>query len=353
MQIGLAHDYLTQRGGAERVALEMTRIFPKSPLTTSVYSNENTFADFRDVPIRTTWLQKVKAVRQDPRLGLPLMTSAWSHLKPLSGDAVVVSSTGFAHGVPVEAGTRKVVYCHNPPRWIYQPDDYLNSRGARLAMKALRPRLLDWDQKAAASADTYLANSTGVAQRILEAYGITAPVVHPPVVVDTAGPQEAVAGVQPGFWLAIARGRGYKNVQAVADAVARLKGHALVVAGSASSSVSGKNVTALGLVSEAQLRWLYSNARGLVTVSFEDFGLTPIEANAFGTPVAVLRAGGFLDSTQEGSSGMFIESATADAVEATLASFPEFSTQAVLANAARFSPEGFAQRLRETVTSIL
>lgn len=346
MRIALAHDYLTQRGGAERVALELTRAFPGAPLYTSVYDPDQTFGEFSDVDVRTTWLQRLPHTRRDPRLALPILTRAWDSHLVTDADVVIASSTGFAHGVRVRSGCRKIVYCHNPPRWLYQPDDYVRGRIQRAALSALRSRLLQWDRSAASSADVYVANSTAVAGRIAAAYGIRAEVVHPPVLIDAAGPQEAVEGLEPGFWLSIARGRGYKNTQAVADGVGLLAGQQLVVAGSASSSVVGEHVTALGVVSDAQLRWLYANARALVSVSFEDFGLTPLEANAFGTPVAVLRAGGFLDSTDEGVSGVFIESPTAEAVAEALEVFPSFSTAAVLAHADTFSAGAFAARLR-------
>ena len=106
-------------------------------------------------------------------------------------------------------------------------------------------------------------------------------------------------------------------------------------------------MTRVGVVSDAQLLWLYANARGLVSVAQEDFGLTPLEANAFGTPVAVLRAGGFLDSTAEGMSGSFIEEPTADCVRDTLRTFPNFSADLIRKHAATFSEDAFAGRLRE------
>jgi len=39
--IALVHDYLTQRGGAERVVLLLTRAFPDATLYTSLYAPEN------------------------------------------------------------------------------------------------------------------------------------------------------------------------------------------------------------------------------------------------------------------------------------------------------------------------
>ncbi|MBX9245976.1 glycosyltransferase [Actinotalea ferrariae] len=351
MQLALAHDYLTQRGGAERVALLMTKVFPGAPLYTSVYNPHTTFDGFQDVDVRVSHLQKVPAFRKDPRLALLALPNAWDSLRPDGADVVVASSTGWAHGMSVPASVRKIVYCHNPARWLYQADEYLGSRTARRALSMVRPSLLAWDRRAARSADRYLVNSSIVARRVRTTYGIDAEVLHPPVSIDAQGEQEPVPGVEPGFWLTIARGRGYKNTHAVVEGT-RGTGSPLVVAGSAEPFHDAPHVRSVGVVSDAQLRWLYANARALVSVSREDFGLTPLEANAFGTPSAVLRAGGFLDSTAEGVSGEFIETATADAVRSTLSSFPDHDRTLVRSHAARFSLEAFARRLWSVVAEV-
>jgi len=347
VKVALAHDYLTQHGGAERIALLMTRIFPDAPLYTSVYNAESTFDGFKDVDVHTSRLQKYRLIRQDPRLALLALPSAWRALRVQDADVVLASSTGWAHGISVEKDTKKIVYCHNPPRWLYQLDEYVPNRYVRGIVALTTPYLRRWDRSAAASADLYLVNSTTVATRVREAYGIEAEVLHPPVAVDVLAEQEPVPGISPGYWLTIARGRGYKNTQAVVDGTRSLSDGRLVIAGNSEAGGGERHVTRVGVVSDAQLLWLYANARGLVSVAQEDFGLTPLEANAFGTPVAVLRAGGFLDSTAEGMSGSFIEAPTADSVRDTLRTFPDFSADLVRKHAATFSEEAFAGRLRE------
>jgi glycosyltransferase involved in cell wall biosynthesis len=345
--VALAHDYLTQRGGAERVALLMAQTFPQAPLYTSVYEPAQTFGAFDRVDVKTSLLQHVKPLRRDPRLALPLLKHVWNTTRAENAEAVLVSSTGWAHGIQAPSGVPLIVYCHNPARWLYQLDEYETSPLRRAMLRPLARQLRDWDRSAALRASLYLANSTVVKARIKNVYGIEAELLHPPVSVDVDGPREPVPGVQPGYWLSIARGRGYKNVEAVIEAVGRRPEQHLVVVGSPPAEASNvPNVTWLGIVSEARLRWLYANARALVSVSQEDFGLTPIEANAFGTPVAVVRAGGFLDSTAEGRSGVFIEDSTADAVEAVLSNFPEFDRGLVEANAERFSASNFAAKLQ-------
>jgi glycosyltransferase involved in cell wall biosynthesis len=151
----------------------------------------------------------------------------------------------------------------------------------------------------------------------------------------------------------VARGRGYKNVDAVLAGVGALGDGQLALVGSPSEGQGDEpHARWLGVVSDAQLRWLYAHARALVSVSYEDFGLTPLEANAFGTPVAVLRAGGFLDSLAEGVSGTWVEEPTAEAVRDALRAFPAFDADAVRAHAARFDERAFGERLQQKIAEL-
>ena len=284
-----------------------------------------------------------------------MLAPAFSRLE-IAADVVVCSSSGWAHGARVEG--RKVVYCHTPARWLYQPDRYLRGRPAplRLVARGLRSPLLRWDRAAAASADRYLANSSVVAKRIRLAYGIEAEVVPPPPAITPDGEAEAVPGVEPGFVLAVSRLLPYKNLDTVVRAFAELPAERLVLVGRGPleqrlRQLDGANVTLVGGVSDAQLRWLYSSSVGLVAASHEDFGLTPLEAASFGKPAAVLRWGGFLDTVDERRTGLFFDRPTpaevAEVVRAMRAT--DWDAEAIRAHAALFSEARFIERVRGIV----
>ena len=355
LRVAVVHDYLTQRGGAERVALALWRAFPGARLLTSVYEAEATFRGFAEAEVETSWLQRVPAVRRDPRRALPLLPGAFARMLVQDVDVVVASSSGFAHGVVTTAP--KVVYCHNPARWLYQPQDYLDRQGpvVRTGLRVLRPRLTAWDQQAARSADRYLANSSVVRDRVRERYGVDAKVLPPPVTIDADGPQVASPGVEPGYFLAVGRARGYKNIEAVCQAFAAMPDLRLVVVGGLPAGDWPANLHGVVGVSDDELRWLYAHAQALVSVAREDFGLTPVEANAFGTPALVLRAGGFLDSMVEGETGWFVEGEEPDdvvrAVRRLLAE--PLDPVVVRAHAARYAPEAFAAAVRHEVDELL
>jgi glycosyltransferase involved in cell wall biosynthesis len=353
--VALVHDYLTQRGGAERVVLSLVEAFPDATIHTSLYDPDGTFPDFHALDVHTLPLDRVGALRSHHRLALPLLAPSFSRLR-VDAEVTVCSSSGWAHGAQVTG--RKIVYCHTPARWLYQTDRYLEGSPwwASATLGLMAPSLRRWDRKAAASAHRYLVNSTAVRQRVAELYGIDAEVVPPAVEVDPDGARTESPGVEPGYFLCVSRLLAYKNVEAVTEAFQLLPDQRLVVVGSgplADSIRAGAppNVTVLGRVDDATLRWLYRSSSGLVAASHEDFGLTPVEAAIFGKPTAALRWGGFLDTTVEGTTGVFFDRPEprliAEAVEVMGAT--AWSTSALRAHAATYSAARFARRIGEVV----
>ena len=354
-RVVVAHDYVTQRGGAERVVLAMLAAFPGAPLHTTIYNPSSTFPEFAQHDVRSSWLTRVAPLREDPRKALPLLAPVVSRTR-IDADVVLASSSGWAHGFRGDCPT--VVYCHNPARWLYQRADYAHALGrpARTALSVLAPALRGWDRRAARSATAYLANSTSVQRRIEQTYGVRAEVLHPPSSLDPDGEQEPVPGLEPGFLLTVARARAYKNSVLACEAVAGMPGQRLVVVGGLSLDRAWPdNVIGLTGVPDAQLRWLYAHAKAVVAVSHEDFGLTPVEGYAMGTPSVVLRAGGYLDSSVEGTTSVFIDDvrpeSIADGVRALVAR--PWDSAAIRLNARRFSRERFAARLHEVVDAVV
>jgi glycosyltransferase involved in cell wall biosynthesis len=336
----------------------MTRAFPDAPVVTSLYDPEGTFPEFSERDIRPLWLDRVTTIRRRHRLALPALPLAWS-LARVSADVVVCSSSGWAHGVRTTG--RKVVYCHSPAKWLHRPADYLGERpgtGARTAMRVLHAPLLRFDRSAARSADVYLANSTFVAQQIDSVYGIKATVLHPPGGLDASGPVEAVPGLEPGFFLTVARLLPYKNVGAIVEAFRGLPGSRLVVVGDGPERdrlfpLASTNVRFVGEVEDPLLRWLYANSAGVVTASREDFGLTPVEAFGFGKPVAALRFGGFRDTVVDGETGVLFERPDSQAIREAieLLGATDWDADRIVRHADLFGEERFIEKLRGIVGS--
>ncbi|MBK9475384.1 MAG: glycosyltransferase [Tetrasphaera sp.] len=361
-RVAIAHDYLTQRGGAERVVLAMLRAFPDATIYTTLYDRALTYPEFEDALIVPSALNSLKFFRRHHRLALPFLPLVAESIE-IDADVVLVSSSGWAHGFSTRA--RRLVYCYSPARWLYQTDDYLGgpaaSSASGLALLAMRPALRAWDRRAAQLNDRYLAISRVVQQRIQDTYGLNAPVVPAPHSMDTSLPQEPLddVGDGGGFHLLVSRLLPYKKVDTAIEAFRGMPSRRLVVVGAGPLERELRrtlptNVTMVQGISDAQLRWLYAQCVGIVAPSLEDYGLTPLEAAAFGKPSVTLRGGGYLDTVLEGVTGVHFDEPVPEAVAAAVAAAAEvpWDYEAIRAHADRFSEESFARRLRAEVTAL-
>jgi glycosyltransferase involved in cell wall biosynthesis len=353
--VALAHDYLTQRGGAERVVLSMTRAFPGAPLYTSLFEPRGTFPEFSSVDVRPSALNAVAPLRRHHRWALPFLAPAVASIR-IDADVVLCSSSGWAHGI--RTAGRKLVYCHAPARWLYQTNRYVRDLGlpARVAAGALAAPLRRWDRGAAASANRYLVNSSHVAAMVKAAYGIDAQVLHPPPALQAGGVSEAIPNVEPGFFLCVSRLLPYKNVTAVVEAFASRPHDRLVVIGSGPDesrlrAMAPPNVRLVGTVGDERLRWAYAACAGVIAASYEDFGLIPLEAASFGKPAAVLRFGGYLDTVREGETGVFFDQPTAEHVAASVDELQArvWGGDILRTHAERYSEARFIEHLRALV----
>ena len=354
--LAIAHDYLAASGGAERVVHSLIRTFPDAPIYTSIYEPSKLFPDLRDSlgTVHTPRLSRVGMFRRHYRAAMPLLAATMRRFD-VDSDVVLCSSSGWSHGVKTTG--RKIVYCYNPARWLYQAREYSDRRRTiASAATVMRPYLLRYDRQSAAQCVRYLAISRIVAERIERAYDVEAEVLPPPTSLDPFGPQTPTLGIDPGFVLCVARLQAYKNVERVIEAFRSLPKVSLIVVGEGGMladlrASAPDNVRLMGYVSDDELRWFYANCSALVAASYEDFGLTPVEAGLFGKPTACLRYGGFLDTMVEGETGLFFDDPTptaiAGAVRDVLADawFP----REIRSHAARFGLAGFQNRLREIV----
>ena len=355
MRVSIVHDYCTQLGGAERVVAAWLSGMPDAPFATLVSNRRRTFPGVADRITTHSGLQKYALLRHDPRFALPMLPNAVESLRVPDGDVVLASSSGFAHGVRTNQPV--VVYCHTPARWLYEPDDYFLGMPSpiRTLARQFEPSLRTWDQRAARRASAYLCNSTTVRRRIRRVYGIEASVVPPPVVVDVEGTRERPAQVSRPFVLSVSRRRGYKQAHHVAAAARALDLPLVVVGWSARDAADYPNVQALPRVSDAQLRWLYANAECYATAAREDFGLAPIEANAFGTPVVCPAAGGFLDTQVDGTTAVLFDPQDRGGLIRSLGQAVEggWDREAIRRNAERFSLQTHMAGIRRAIEGVL
>jgi glycosyltransferase involved in cell wall biosynthesis len=352
-RIALVHDYLNQRGGAERVALELARLWPDASLFTSLYRPESTFPDFHGRDIRTSLLDRLPIDRRFRSL-LPLYPAAFAQLGPIDADVVVASSSGWAHGVRVTNASRLIVYCHNPARWLYGEPHLRTRSAARGAAAPFLPWLRRWDREAAGRADAYVANSEVTRARIKAIYGIDASIIHPPV--DTTRFSPTPRGER---LLCVSRLLPYKRVD-VAVRAATEAGIGLDVVGTGPSydelaAMAGPTVQFHGAAADSTITEMMQGCRAFCLCGIEDFGMTPVEAQAAGKPVIAFSAGGALETIIPGLTGVFFDEHEPTALLKALRDCDELTTkpEVIADHAQRFSHESFRARMLEKVDDVL
>jgi glycosyltransferase involved in cell wall biosynthesis len=366
-RVAIAHDYLTQRGGAEKVVLSMSRIFPEAPIYAMLYDPENTYSEFADRDVRVSKYDKIGVLRRNHRPALPVLPLVANSMF-IDADVVLTSSSGWAHGFHTNG--RKLVHCHSPARWLYLGDMYLGEHSGlikRAGLAASAPYLRRWDRRAAHSVDRYLAVSTVIQQRIRDVYGIESGLVPSPVALSRGDSVEPVAEVQTWigadevedeFYLCVSRLLPYKNVEAVARSFAGTQRRLVIVGRGPEAerirSILTPNVLMVSDLTDAQMSWLYRNCRAVIAASYEDFGLTPIEAGVWGRPSVVLRWGGFLDTVDEGVTGVYFDEPEPHSIAGALDRFEAsvFDPAKVQEHVRQFSEERFAERIRTEVDAL-
>jgi glycosyltransferase involved in cell wall biosynthesis len=366
MRVAIVHDWLYTIGGAERVLQGMLRCFPDADLFCLFdFLPDADRARIGYTQSRTSFLQRLPFMRRNHRIFLPLMPLAIEQLDLRGYDVVISSSYAVAKGVLTGPDQLHIGYVHSPMRYAWDlQEDYLEeSRMARGIFGWLSRILLHgirvWDVRTAHGVDFYVANSRYVARRIRKLYGAEATVINPPVRVPDALPDAP----KDDFFLSASRLVSYKNVRAVIEAFAHLPEQQLVVVGSgpdfaALSKIAGPNVRMLGFVDDGELADLMQRARALVFAAREDFGITPLEAQALGTPVIALGRGGAREtvvSDGHAPTGLFFDTPTPEAIAWAVQRFIEsarkFTPAQCHAHAKRFNEARFDREFGDFVLS--
>jgi glycosyltransferase involved in cell wall biosynthesis len=352
LDVAIVHDYLNQRGGAERVALELSDMWPAAPVYTALYRPESTWPGFRGRPIRTTFLDRLP-VDEGFRNLFPLYPLAFRALREIDAGVVVASSSGWAHMARAVAGAQHVVYCHTPARWLYGGEHLDRAGGRSLRQTLVRSAaagLTRIDRAAALRADLYIANSENVRRLIQRVYGIDAIVIHPPVDVDRFRP--AARGER---LLVVSRLLPYKHVDLLVAAATRAGIGLDVVGGGPQLTslrrIAGPGVTFHGNLPDPAVVALMERCRAVCVAAEEDFGIVSVEAQAAGKPVIAYGRGGALETVVDGVTGVLFHERTGQAVGAAIDAADRLSTtpEAIAEHARRFSRAIFRDRLNEAL----
>lgn len=311
MKIAVVHDYFTQIGGAEQVAAALIQTFPGASLHATVALPECVPAGLAGVPVTTSWMQKLPAMRRFYRFYFLLYPLAVPSLDLSGYELVLSSSSGYAKGVHTNRDAIHVCYCHTPMRWAWNFESYSAREEMGSAKQLLLSHLIrglrHWDLGASRQPDHFIANSQTVAARIRHVYGRFAEVIYPPIDLDRFRPSEE----QEDYYIVLARLVSYKRIDLAVEACTML-GRRLLVIGDGPDRArvmakAGPTVSFLGRLSDGEVEHYAARCRALIFPGEEDFGMAPLEIAAAGRPTIAYRGGGAVETIVDGVTGIFFD----------------------------------------------
>jgi glycosyltransferase involved in cell wall biosynthesis len=355
MKLALVHDWLNQIGGAEDVLASLVDLFPNRPIYTSIYAPDLMPDFYREWDIRRLWLDRMPGIHRHHQPYLPLYPLAWGGLDLSAYEVILSNKSGFCHGVQHGPDTLHICYCLAPTRYVWQLESYVAREGlGGAALTALRPlvsALKRWDFQAAQRVDHFIAISTEIQQRIKDYYQRDSVIIYPPVDTQRFQPSNTVED----YFLIVSRLIPYKRIDLAVQAATRLN-LPLKIGGKGRDmerlqSMAGPTVEFLGYVPDDDLPDLMARCKAFIFPGLEDFGITPVQAQAAGRPVIAYGGGGALDTVIPGKTGEHFHELTVDALAAVMRDFDasRYDPRVVRTHAEQFDSRVFQQQITNYV----
>lgn len=364
MKVAIVHDYLKEYGGAERVLEALCEAYPDAPVYTAFYKKGSpAWEVFKKRKIIPSWVQYVPFFAT--KLHSPLRFLApqiWGSFDFSEYDVVITSASWYVtKGVRKGDKTIEICYCHTPPRWLYgykTSVEWQRFWPVKTYGVIVGHFMRMYDFNAAQKVDYFIANSKEVQARIKKFYRRDASVIYPPVSLKTKG-METKKG---DYYFIVARIVGGKGLELAVEA-AKKTGIKLKIAGAPAGYYTGHkqlqedataNIEFLGGVSDEELVKLYAGAKAFLALATdEDFGITPVEAMACGTPVIAYYGGGYKETVIDGKTGIFFLESTVSSLTAAIKKFEtmKFDPKECKKQAEKFSKERFMREIKEFISN--
>ena len=354
LKVAIVHDWLVG-GGAELVVEQLHKLFPQAPIYTSYATDE--WRERLGGNVKTGWLQHLGKVR---KFIPPLRIWWFTHLNLTGYDLVISSSGAEAKGIRVPKETVHVNYCHAPTHYYWSRyEEYLRNPGlgafnwlGRIGLKLLVGPLRKWDYTAAQRPDYIIANSTHIQAEIQKYYNRESTVIFPPIYMERFQKPEH-RGLQRHGFVISGRQTPYKRFDLAVAACTQL-GLPLTVIGHGPDharlqKMAGPTITFAGRLSDSELEQAFASAAAFLFPGLDDFGITPLEAMASGTPVIAYQAGGALDYVKPGVSGEFFPEQT---VASLAFDASHYDATAIASHAAQFSSQTFRQKFTAFIAAL-
>lgn len=370
LKVALVHDWLVNYGGAETWCELALDIYPDADIYTLVYDKKKLKGHFEKSRIYTSGVQKIPFATKLYTKLLSFMPAAFESFDFSGYDLVICSSSSCAKGVITPPSTAQVAYVHTPMRYAWDLFfDYRRRSGflTRFFMDRWMPKIRLWDYVSAQRIDKVIANSKYIARRIKKFWNRDAQVIYSPVNERRFYPS-ANAVQKQDFYVFFSRLVQYKRADIAIEACASLGKKLVVIGGGPQEkalkklAAANKNIIFAGRASDQEVRDYLYKARALIFCAEEDFGLTPLEAQACGTPVIAFGKGGATETVVENKTGVFFAEQTAESCAAAIYAFEKleaaktFDSKKIAAHAKTFSRERFIKEFKaacqETIDAV-
>ncbi|MCS4274567.1 MULTISPECIES: glycosyltransferase family 4 protein [Raoultella] len=302
--IGIVADWLVTYAGSEKVIKEFLSIYPDANLYSVVdFLNKQDRASFHGKEATTTFIQRLPFASKKYQKYLPIMPFAIEQLDVSKHDIVISSSHAVAKGILTGPDQLHISYVHSPIRYAWDlQHQYLREAGLTNNLKGLIAKWMLhkirlWDYRTANGVDHFIANSQFIARRIKKVYGRHADVIYPPVDVE----RFSLCEDKEDYYFTASRMVPYKRIDVIVEAFKLLPDKKLIVIGDGSEmdkirKKAGSNVEILGYQPNDVMTEYMRKAKAFIFAAEEDFGITPVEAQACGTPVIAFGKGGALET---------------------------------------------------------
>lgn len=370
MKIAIVCDWLVTYAGAEKVLEQMLNVFPEADLFAVVDFLPEGQRDFiKNKKVTTTFIQNLPRARKKYRNYLPFMPIAIEQLDLSGYDVVISSSHCVAKGVLTGPDQIHISYVHSPVRYAWDlQHQYLREAGLTHGLKSKIARLIMhymriWDTRTSNGVDYFIANSHFIARRIWKCYRREAEVIYPPVDVD----KFTFCDKKEDFYLTASRMVPYKKMDLIVEAFSKMPDKQLIVIGQGPDfnkikKLAGPNVKLMGYQPDSVLQDYMQRAKAFIFAAEEDFGITPVEAQACGTPVIAYGKGGSLETVRgygemEKSTGIFFSNQKVQDLVDAVSSFEEISQDITAKdcreNAEKFAISVFRKRFSDFVNDVV
>jgi len=357
MKLAITHDWLTVPGGAEKVVKRWYDLYPEAPIHTTVFDRQKIGHIFSEERVRPSFMQKVPFAKKHYSKMLNLMPRAFEEFDLTEYDVVLSSSSSCSKGVITGPDTVHIAYIHTPMRYawdLYHQYYASASFPARVMMRRTMPGIRQWDVINSQRVDHFIANSRFIARRIRKYYRREADVIHPPVDTDFYTPGDA----EPeDYYLLLSRFVPYKKIDLAIEACNKLKRRLVIIGGgpeeSALKAAAGPTIEFKGVLGDEEVRKYYRNCRAFLFPGLEDFGITPVEAQACGRPVLAYGKGGALDTVIPGTTGILFPEQTADSLARAIEELENqsWNSDEIRKHAENFSNQRFDTQISDYIDS--